>query len=125
MVEKEISGKAKISMDGSRILTIKMLPKSDICEEDAVEISKVAAEISQDVVHCNLVDVSEMTFMDKKARAAFAGTKKDTVLAVAIVSNSKIHRSLVNLYFGFSKPIIPTKAFDNAEKARAWLLNKL
>jgi len=125
MVEKEIPEKARISMDDSNILTIKILPKADICEKDAIEISKVAGEISQDIIHCNLVDVSEMTFMDKRARAVFAEQKKDTVPAIAIISNSKIHRSLVNLYFGFSKPATPTKAFGNAESARDWLLGLL
>ncbi len=125
MDEKVIPEKARISMDDENILTIKLLPHADICEADAIEISKVAAEISKDIIHCNLVDVSEMTFMDKKARAVFANKKKATVNAVAIISNSKVHRALVNLYFTFSKPKIPTKAFDNEKSARGWLLGLL
>lgn len=125
MKTDEVPGKAKITLDDAGILTFKMLPKSDINENDAAEIVKVAAGVSGSLMHCNLVDISEMTFMDKKARAVFAGQKKETVKAVAIISNSKLHRSLVNLYMGFSRPTIPTKAFDNSDVARSWLLEKM
>lgn len=125
MSTKEIPGKASVTLDDQGILTMKMMPKSDINEKDAEDICAAAAEISADIIHCNLVDISEMTFMDKKARAVFAGQKKSSVLGVAIISNSKLHRSLVNLYMGFSRPTIPTKAFDDKEKARSWLLQKL
>lgn len=125
MSSKEIAGKATVTLDAEGILTFKMHPKSDINENDAFEIVKIASEVAGDVKHCNLVDISEMTFMDKKARAVFASQKKDSVLGVAIISNSKLNRSLVNLYMGFSRPTIPTKAFDDKLKARNWLLEKL
>ncbi|MDA3894458.1 MAG: hypothetical protein PF517_22580 [Salinivirgaceae bacterium] len=125
MKSKEVPGKAKITMDEMGILTMEMMPKSDIKEDDAIEMCKAAAEVSGDVIHCNLIDIRKMTFMDKKARAVFASQKKSTVLAVAIISNSKIHRSLVNLYMGVSRPTIPTKAFDSSDKSREWVLEKL
>lgn len=70
---------------------MKMLLKSDINEDDTQNICKVAAEIAGDVVHCNFVDISEMTFMDKKARAVFSSQKRNSVLCVAIISNLKLH----------------------------------
>jgi hypothetical protein len=125
MKEEDVPNKAKIVLGDDGILLMRMLPKASILEQDAIEICKVAAEISGDLIHCNLVDISDMTFMDKKARAVFASQKKTTVPAVAILNKSKIQRSLVNLYFGFSKPIIPTKAFTDEAEARAWLRTKL
>ncbi len=121
----QVPNKASISLDNDGILCIKMLPESSILEEDAVEICRVAAVLSGDVIHCNLVDVTEMLFMDKKARAVFGSQRKSTVPAVAIVSNSKIQKSLVNLYLAFSRPSTPTKAFNNVIEARNWLLINL
>ena len=102
-----------------------MLPKSDIDESAAVDICKVISEIAQDVVRCNLADVRLMTFMNRAARAVFGGQDKSTVLAVAVISDSIMHKSLLNLYFKFNKPKIPTKVFDKVDKGRAWLLEYL
>ena len=86
---------------------------------------KVAAEVSGDKVHCNLVDISEMSFMGSDARAVFAGQRKSTVPAVAIVNKSKFRTSFVNLYVKFSRPSIPTKAFDYFEEVEEWLLGRM
>ena len=125
MEEQLIEGKANVSMDNTGILTMKMLHKSDIHENDAVEICKVAEGITKDKIHCNLVDISEMTFISKKAREVFASQEKKTIKAVAIVSNSMLHKSLLNLYFKFSNPSIPTKVFGDKEKAKDWLNKNL
>ena len=63
-----------------------------------------------------------MTFINRAARDVFGGHDKSTVLAVAVISDSIMHKSLLNLYFKFNKPKIPTKVFDKVDKGRAWLL---
>lgn len=117
--------KAEIWFEENRILNMKMLPKADIDAQAAEEICKLASEVSRDRIHCNLVDIRLMTFMNNAARAVFGSQDKSTVKAVAIVNNSILHKSLVNLYFKFNKPKIPTKVFDNEEKAKDWLLEFL
>lgn len=123
MEKQNVNGKAELWMDDDKVLFFKMLPKSDIREEDAIEMCKMGASISKNVIHANLVDISEMTFMDKQARAVFAGQEKSTVKGVAIVSQSLIQKSIINLYFNFSKPIIPTKVFNTVDDAKRWLLS--
>lgn len=125
MTKSIIDNKAELWMDEDSILFFKMLPKSNIEEADAIEICKVASEISGTIVHCNLVDISEMTFMDKKARSVFGGQEKATVKAVGIVSNSKFQKALVNIYYNFSKPSIPTKFFTTQTEAKNWLITQL
>ena len=125
MDTQEVNGKAQLWMDEDCVLYFKMLPKTDIRAEDAEEMCKVAASISKDVIHGNLVDISEMTFMDKKARAVFASQEKTTVKGVAIVSSSSIQKSIINLYFNFSKPSIPTKVFSTQADAKKWLVDKM
>lgn len=124
MNETVVPAKAKIWMDDSAILHMQMLPKSNIDAQAAQDICEEAAKISKDAIHCNLVDIRKMTFMNKDARSVFGSQDKSSVLAVAIVNNSMLHKSLVNLYFKFSKPKIPTKVFDDHEKAREWLMEK-
>lgn len=125
MKEQTLPNKATISLDDNQVLTMKMLPKSDINANDATKICEIASQLSGSTIHGNLVDISEMTFMDKAARQVFSSQNKGTVPAVAIVSNSIIHKSIVNMYFTFSKPIIPTKAFDSREKAYEWLVSMI
>lgn len=125
MNKQNVNKKAELWMDEDRVLYFKMLPKADIRAEDAAEMCKVGANISKDVIHGNLVDISEMTFMDKKARAVFAGQEKSTVKGVAIVSHSAIQKSIINLYFNFSKPTIPTRVFKTQNEAKKWLLDQM
>lgn len=125
MEQKELQGKALITFQDNGILIFKMLPKSDIQPDDAREMVKIAADMSGDKIHCNLVDISDMSFMGGDARAVFAGQRKSTVPAVAIVNKSKLRNSFVNLYMKFSRPTIPTKAFEDVEVASKWLLTQM
>jgi len=122
---KTLPDKANISMGLDKILKIEFVPKSDINLEDAQEIVRLSSEITGNIPHCNMVDMRKMTFMNNEARKYFARQDKETVNAVGVVINSKIQRSLVNLYFKFSKPIKPTKMFETQEEAMAWLKTQM
>jgi hypothetical protein len=121
----EIEEKAKVWMDTDNVLTIKILLKSTIEMEDAKNIIAASAEETGDKLHGNLVDISEMTYMSREARSMFAGQESKTVKAIAVISNSKLHKPLVNLYFNISKPKIPTKFFNDTVSAKKWLINEL
>jgi len=125
MVEnKVIPGIADIILDDAGILTMKM-HKTSIDIDAAQKITEIAANLAGDIVHANLVDIRQMTFMSSEARKHFGGQNKSTVKAVAIVMNAKLHRPLVNLYLKFSHPSLPTRMFDEETKARDWLAEKL
>lgn len=120
--EKNISGIADIIYnENDSILTVIMESKSDIGIDSAKRITEVAGQLSQDKFHANLVDIRKMTFMSGEARKHFGEQNKNTVCAVAIVSNMGFHRPLINLYMKFSRPKLPTKIFNEEEEARAWL----
>ncbi len=122
---KTLPNKAQISMGLDKILKIDFLPKSDIDVNDAKEIVRIAGELSGSIKHVNLVDMRKMTFINNEARKHFAQQDKSTVYAIGVVINSKVQRSLVNLYFKFNQPIIPTKMFDTPEDAIAWLKTQI
>lgn len=125
MVEVIIPGKAKVGYDGKGILEIRMLPKSTIDLKAAIAIVDHALEITQKAVHCNLVDIRDMSYISNEAQKHFADQNNTHVPAVAILMNSAVQKNLTNIYFRFSNPMIPTRAFDNEDKAMEWLQSKL
>lgn len=125
MKEKIIKGKAIVRYGDDKILRLKMLPKSNIEAKAAQQILAAVEELVGDQWHGNLVDTREMTFISGEARKMFAQHKNQKVAAVAIVFNSRLHKALVSLYFKFSAPRHPTKAFENEQQAEKWLKTKI
>jgi len=58
---------------------------------------------------------------DRPARAEFA-RRDDLVSAVAVIVDTPLSRMLGNFYLTVSKPIAPTRLFDDEGSAVAWLL---
>ena len=121
----EIKDKVKVWFDTDKILTIKMQLKSTIELEDAKRVIQASTDEAGNKTHGNLVDISEMTYISREARSLFAAQDNNSVKAIAVISNSKLHKPLINLYFNISKPKIPTKFFNDTESARKWLINEL
>jgi hypothetical protein len=122
MAQETIPGIASVSFDeADAILIISMAEKSNINFSAAEKITEVASRLSGDSIHGNLVDMRNMTFMSSDARKHFGGQTKQSVCAVAVVSNPGFHKPLINLYLKFSRPYLPTRFFDNEDQARAWL----
>jgi len=116
---------AEISYHDEGILTMRMHQKSNIDLEEAKIIAEAASELSADRIHCNLVDIRNMTFMSSEARKYFGGQNKQTVKAVAVISNAAFHKPLINLYMKFSRPSLPTRFFNDEETATNWLKEQL
>jgi hypothetical protein len=115
---------ADITLHDNNILEM-YFHKASINLDSAKKITDTASNLSGDVVHANLVDIRDMSFMSGDARKHFGSQDKSTVKAVAIVMQAKLHRPLVNLYLKISSPTIPTKIFDDKTDAENWLLEKL
>lgn len=120
-----IEGLIELILDDENILTMRMAEKSNIDIESAKIISERVGELTGDVIHSNLADISKMTFMSGEARKHFGKVDKSTVKAVAIVANTSFQTPLINLYLKFSRPSIPTKIFDSEAEARTWLKKSL
>lgn len=116
---------AEITYKENCILVMKMAQKSTINLDEAKKIVEETEKLVGEEDHCNLVDISEMTFMSGEARRLFGNQRKKSVMAVGVVMNSKFQRALVNLYQKINRPVIPTKFFEDANKAEEWLLEKL
>jgi hypothetical protein len=58
---------------------------------------------------------------DRSARSEFA-RRDDVVSAVALIVDTPLSRMLGNFYLTVSKPIAPTRIFDDEAPAVAWLL---
>lgn len=121
----DIDKVASITYRDDNILLMCMADKSDIDINAAKLITEKSSELAGNKVHANMVDIRKMTFMSNDARKHFASQNKDTVKAVAVISNKSFHRPLVNFYLKFSRPSLPTKIFDDEEKAVDWLKSML
>ena len=122
---KTIQGKAIINLEEDNILRIRMLPNSNIDIDAAKAIVEAASSISGQAKHANLIDIREMVFMSREARAYLGNQERKNVVAIAILMNSIFHNVLANLYFKFNKPRILTKEFDKEVDALDWLKEKL
>jgi len=68
-----------------------------------------------------LVNLHAAGPQDRPARAELA-RRDDVVTAVALVVDTPLSRLLGNFYLSVSKPIAPTRLFDDEPSAVAWLL---
>ena len=68
-----------------------------------------------------LVDVNQLKSMNKEARDYFAEKGGEGLLAMAVVANSFVSKIVANMFITFSKPKVPTKAFQHRADAIKWL----
>lgn len=67
-----------------------------------------------------LVDTSEAGPQDRPARMEFV-RRGDLVAAVALIVGTPLSRMMGNFFLAVSKPMAPTRLFDDEETAVAWL----
>lgn len=125
MKQQELPGIALFTYHDDGILELKMFAGVTITSDNALELIRVATDLTGDERHANLVDISEIKLIDTKARSIFAEKRKTNLPAIAVVFKSKFQMLYINFYLNFSRPKIPTKAFDNAATAREWLLAQI
>jgi hypothetical protein len=68
-----------------------------------------------------LVNLHASGPQDRPARAEFA-RRDDVASAIALIVDTPLSRMLGNFYLTVSKPITPTRLFDDEASAVAWLL---
>src|SRR3972149_1367626 len=120
--ETIINGKISITYKDDQIFRYTFLPKSDIDLDTVKEMVRIADEWSKGMPSSgNLVDTRQMTFISSDSRKYLAAQKREQLKGIAIVINSKLQSGLANLYMKFSKPMTPTKIFDDSMEAEVWL----
>jgi hypothetical protein len=87
---------------------------------DALAAVEVMAQLTGGRRSPLLVDLHGAGPQDRPARAEFA-RRDDVVSAVALVVDTPLSRMLGNFYLSVSKPLAPTRLFDDEASAVAWL----
>ncbi len=109
-----------------RLLHVKLLENAEIELEDAIQIHRVAEQLTDGDKFMVLLDANTIVTVSKEARAFTAKQhENDGRIAEAFVVNSLANKLVGNFYINFNKPQIPTKIFSNKEKAMIWLQSNL
>jgi hypothetical protein len=88
--------------------------------EDAVAAIDAMTKLTEGKRRALLVDAHDAGPQDRAARWEFA-RQGDLVSAVAILCATPLSRMMGNFFIAVSKPMAPTKLFDNESSAVAWL----
>ena len=90
--------------------------------DDAIENTKIVAELSGKMIHPMLVDLRTINSIDKEARDHFSmKNRKAGVSAIAMLIKSPVSRIIGNFFLGLNKPKVPTQLFTSEIKAVNWL----
>ena len=95
-------------------------PRVAMALEDAVAAVEAMAQLTGGRQCPLLVDVHEQGPMDRPARAEFT-RRGDLVSAVALIVGTPLSRMMGNFFVGVSKPMAPTRLFDDEANALIWL----
>jgi hypothetical protein len=125
MKSKTIENLATVSFGEDKILRLKFLKGSHIDVEEAHQCLKLSTDVTEKVLHADLVDTSEMAYMSRDAREIFAKEDRSDVICMAIIINSKLQTMLGNMYMKFNNPKIHTKIFEGETEAVNWLKEEI
>ena len=113
--------KFRIWLRPDGIVQLAWIPRTEMSLEDAVAATGAMSEITGGRRSPLLVDTREIGQMERSARLEFV-RRGDQVSAVALVVGTPLSRMLGNFFIAVSKPMAPTRLFDDEASAVAWLL---
>jgi hypothetical protein len=106
----------------SGLLRATSKPGVDLTLEDAQDVIRQLAALSNGVRRPILADLTGTRSMSRDARAYFAGPETAKVeSAAALLVLSPMARAIGNFFMGLNKPIIPTRIFTSEPLAIEWL----
>ena len=88
--------------------------------EDAIAATEAMAQLTGGRRCPLLVDAHDAGPQDRSARSEFA-RRGDLVSAVALIVGTPLSRLMGNFFLSVSKPVAPTRLFDDEASALAWL----
>jgi hypothetical protein len=121
-----VNNKVKVSTVDELIFYYTVIDKVEIDLDTADKMAEAGEKLGGHVEKCaNLIDIRKMLFIGGPARNSLAQAAPSNLKANAIVMNSKLQSTLVNLFLRFSKPVINTRIFTEVEPAESWLRMQL
>ena len=102
------------------IVQLVWAPRTTVLLEDATAALEEMAQLTDGRRSPLLVDMRDTGPQDRPARIEFA-RRGDLVSAVALVVATPLSRMMGNFFLNVSKPMAPTRLFDDEASALAWL----
>jgi len=102
------------------IVQLRWVPRVTMVLEDALAATHAMTELTGGRQSPLLVDVHDVGPQDRPARNEFT-SRGDLVSAVALIVGSPLSRMMGNFFLGVSKPMAPTRLFDDEASALIWL----
>ena len=102
------------------IVQLVWAPRVTMGLEDAIAAIDAMTKLTGGQRSPLLVDVHDTGPQDRPARMEFA-RRGDLVSAVALVVATPLSRMMGNFFLTVSKPMAPTRLFDDEASALAWL----
>ncbi|WP_163167351.1 STAS/SEC14 domain-containing protein [Arthrobacter sp. Alg241-R88] len=102
-----------------QILCLKWVPGAVVRESDAKALMQRASDLSAGRTLPLLVEMTGMTWIDRRAQEAFASSWPLT--RAAIVGTSAVDEAIARFYMARHHPAHPTRFFTSQGEALAWL----
>ena len=102
------------------IVQVVLAPRAVIVLEDAIAATEAVTQLMGGRRSPMLVDLHDASRQDRAALREFA-RRGDVVSAIALIVGTPLSRMMGNLFVSMSKPLFPTRLFDNEASALAWL----
>ena len=102
------------------IVQLVWAPRVTMALEDALAATEAMAQLTGGRRSPLLVDTRDAGPQDRPARTEFA-RRGDMVSAVALIVGTPLSRMMGNFFLAVSKPMAPTRLFDDEASAVAWL----
>ncbi len=102
------------------IVQLVWAPRATMSLVDALAATVAMAELTGGRPTALLVDTHEGGPQDRPARAEFV-RRADLVSAVALIVGTPLSRMMGNFFLSVTKPMAPTRLFDDEASALAWL----
>jgi hypothetical protein len=112
----EIIGTIELS---GQILCLKWAPGAVVRESDAKALMQRASDLSEGRTLPLLVEMTGMTWIDRRAQEAFASSWP--LARAAIVGTSPVDEAIAGFYMARHHPEHPTRFFTSRDEAMAWL----
>jgi hypothetical protein len=102
------------------IVQLAWAPRTAMVLKDALAATEAMTQLTGGRRSPLLVDTHDIGAMERPARVEFT-RRGDLVSAVALVVGTPLSRMMGNFFLSVSKPVAPTRLFDNEASALAWL----
>jgi len=114
------SPKFKIWLRPDGIVQLVWTPAAVMSFEEAIGATEAMTKLTGGKRCPLLVDAHDAGPQDRAARSEFV-RRHDLASAVAILGATPLSRMMGNFFIAVSKPMVPTKLFDDESSALAWL----